>query len=326
MSLKTHQTNGIILTNMTVNEAVLEAIKTINDWATIHEIYDFMVCNGLNIGHNKKPKDTISATCVRLVRDGILKERKLEGMKCKQYCIDDSEIPEYDSTTDTESTDETSHTSYIERDLHPLMANYLWSKGIYPKTIYQERSTRADQAQKWVHPDIVGVEFVELSKTSANSLMKAVNTENTMSICSYELKREINTDYALKQYFFQALSNSSWANYGYLVALDINSELMDEMERLNQAFGIGIIQLAPQPEKTKVLFVAKQKALDYRTLDKLCNINRDFEEFITSITNIITATERYLHTTKEAFGRFCDEKFASEEQTLAYCNEHHIPC
>lgn len=311
---------------MTVNESTLEAIKSINNWVTAREVYNYMVSHNLYIGKSKTPDATIHSTCVRLSQDGILKERKVKGMKSKQYCLDDTEIPEYDSTSDIESADETSRTSYTERDLHPLMANYLWSKGIYPKTIYQERSTRADQAQKWVHPDIVGVEFVELTKTSANSLMKAVNTENTMSICSYELKKEINTDYALKQYFFQALSNSSWANYGYLVAFDINPELMDEMERLNQAFGIGIIQLTPLPEKTKVLFAAKQKTLDYRTIDKLCNINRDFEEFITSITNIITATERYLHTTKEAFGRFCDEKFASEEQTLAYCNEHHIPC
>lgn len=311
---------------MTVNESTLEAIKSINNWVTAREVYNYMVSHNLYIGKSKTPDATIHSTCVRLSQDGILKERKVKGMKSKQYCLDDTEIPEYDSTPDIESADETSRTSYTERDLHPLMANYLWSKGIYPKTIYQERSTRADQAQKWVHPDIVGVEFVELTKTSANSLMKAVNTENTMSICSYELKKEINTDYALKQYFFQALSNSSWANYGYLVAFDINPELMDEMERLNQAFGIGIIQLTPLSEKTKVLFAAKQKTLDYRTIDKLCNINRDFEEFITSITNIITATERYLHTTKEAFGRFCDERFASEEQTLAYCNEHHIPC
>lgn len=312
------------ITHMTVNEATLEAIKAMNNWSSAREIYNFMVSNNLYIGQSKTPKDTISATCVRLAQDGILKERKLEGMKSKQYRLDDTEIPEYDSNSDTELADETIRASYTERDLHPLMANYLWSKGIYPKTIYQERSTRADQAQKWVHPDIVGVEFVELTKTSANSLMKAVNTENTMRICSYELKKEINTDYALKQYFFQALSNSSWANYGYLVALDINPELMDEMERLNQAFGIGIIQLAPLPENTKVLFAAKQKDLDYRTIDKLSNINRDFEEFVTFITNIVTATERYISTTKEAFRRFCDEKLTTRERIIEYCGEHHI--
>lgn len=36
---------------------------------------------------------------------------------------------------------------------------------------------------------------------------------------------------------------SSWANYGYLVALEISDSLKDEMQRLNQSFGISIIEL-----------------------------------------------------------------------------------
>ena len=38
-----------------------------------------------------------------------------------------------------------------------------------------------------------------------------------------------------------ALSNSSWANYGYLVTFEINEDLDEEMKLLNNAFGIGII-------------------------------------------------------------------------------------
>ena len=62
-----------------------------------------------------------------------------------------------------------------------------------------------------------------------------------------EIKKEINTDYELKKSYFQAVSNSSWANYGYLVALEISDNLKDEMERLNQSFGIGIIELKSNP-------------------------------------------------------------------------------
>nr|WP_288977411.1 hypothetical protein [uncultured Blautia sp.] len=41
------------------------------------------------------------------------------------------------------------------------------------------------------------------------------------------------------------MSNSSWAHEGYLVALKISEEpeLMDELRRLNNAFGIGVIRL-----------------------------------------------------------------------------------
>ena len=48
-----------------------------------------------------------------------------------------------------------------------------------------------------------------------------------------------------REFFFQAVSNSSWANEGYLVAAEIiqDDELLSELECLSIAFGIGIIQL-----------------------------------------------------------------------------------
>ena len=44
--------------------------------------------------------------------------------------------------------------------------------------------------------------------------------------------------------FLPALSNSSWANYGYLVTFEINKDLDEEMKLLNNAFGIGIILIS----------------------------------------------------------------------------------
>ncbi len=46
---------------------------------------------------------------------------------------------------------------------------------------------------------------------------------------------------SLKNIIFQAVSKSSWANYGYLVALGNSDNLQDEMQRLHESFGIGII-------------------------------------------------------------------------------------
>ena len=48
-----------------------------------------------------------------------------------------------------------------------------------------------------------------------------------------------------RESFFQAVSYSSWANEGYLVAAEIiqDDELLSELECLSIAFGIGIIQL-----------------------------------------------------------------------------------
>lgn len=98
--------------------------------------------------------------------------------------------------------------NFTERSLHKLFCNYLRSRDIYAKTIFHEKSSsKTDQAQKWVHPDIVGVQFEEFKSEGTLSLLKATEPKESAHIYSYELKRKIESDYQLKQYFFQALSN-----------------------------------------------------------------------------------------------------------------------
>lgn len=216
--------------------------------------------------------------------------------------------------------------TYKERSLHRLLSNYLLSRGILSKTIFHESSSKADQAQKWVHPDMVGVKYNEFQESATRSLLKAADIKQYVELYSFELKRAITNDHQLKEYFFQALSNSSWANYGYLAALEISDDLMEEMERLNRAFGIGVIQLSPYVDATKELFPAKKNELDYYTIDKLCRINNDFRNFITKATKVLNAQSEVLEDVKGGLQKFCDRGFSSQEEILAYCHENHIPC
>ena len=216
--------------------------------------------------------------------------------------------------------------TYKERSLHRLLANYLSGKNILSKTIFHESSSRTDQAQKWVHPDMVGVEYNEFQEPATRSLLKAAETKEYISLYSYELKRTIENDHQLKEYFFQALSNSSWANYGYLVAFEISEDVMEEMARLNRSFGIGVIKLSPYSDDTAVLFPARKNELDYYTIDKLCRINPDFKSFITKATKVLNAQTEVLEDVKGGLQKFCDKGFSSQEEILAYCDENHIPC
>lgn len=216
--------------------------------------------------------------------------------------------------------------TYKERSLHRLLSNYLLNKNILSKTIFHETSNRADQAQKWVHPDMVGVEFNEFQESTTRSLLKAAETKEYIALYSYELKRTIENDHQLKEYFFQALSNSSWANYGYLVAFEISEDVMEEMERLNRSFGIGVIKLSPYKDDTQVLFPARKNELDYYTIDKLCRINKDFKSFIVKTTKVINSQTDVLEEVKKGLQDFCDKGFSSDDEILKYCNENHIPC
>ena len=218
----------------------------------------------------------------------------------------------------------TTSPKYKERSLHRLLANYLLTTDIYPKTIYHETSKSGD-AKKWVHPDMVGVRFNDFQISSTTELIKAADAKSYIEFYSYELKKSIDNDHNLKEYFFQALSNSSWANYGYLVAFDISDSVLEEMERLNRAFGIGLIHLSPYPDDTKILYQARKNDLDYYTIDKLCKINQDFKTFVEKTTKVLNAQARVLDDVRNGLKSFCDKGFETEEGIAVHCAKEGIP-
>ena len=234
------------------------------------------------------------------------------------------DIPTTTTTPAKSSTQPATSTDFHERSLHKLFCSFLRTRSIYAKTIFHEKtSNKGDNNQKWVHPDIVGVQFEEFKSDATLSLLKATEPKQSVHIYSYELKRRIESDYQLKQYYFQALSNSSWANYGYLVAFEINDDLDEEMARLNNAFGIGIILM--QANESKVLYPAKEKELDYNTIEKLNNLNPDFCSFITKLSKVMNAAKDYTADAKLSFEKICDKIFETDEELEAYCKDNNIP-
>ena len=215
---------------------------------------------------------------------------------------------------------------YKERDLHRLLSNYLSSqRNILSKTIFHETSKKSDQNQKWIHPDMVGVSFSEFQDKATVVLMKAADIKQYVDLYSFELKCSIQNDHELKEAFFQALSNSSWANYGYLVAFEIKDDLLEEMERLNRAFGIGIISLSPYSTDTRILFAARKNEVDYFTIDKLCRINEDFKRFMERTARVLNAHPEMLEDVKGGLVQCCDKGFMTNEDLVKYCNEKNIP-
>lgn len=215
---------------------------------------------------------------------------------------------------------------YKERDLHRLLSNYLVSRrNILSKTIFHETTKKSDQNQKWIHPDMIGVSFSEFQDRATVSLLKAADIKQYVDLYSFELKRSLQNDHELKEAFFQALSNSNWANYGYLVAFEINDALLEEMERLNRSFGIGIIRLSPYDTDTKILYTARKNEVDYFTVDKLCRINDDFRRFMERTARVLNAQSDMLDDVKGGLILFCDKGFSSDEELMQYCKDKNIP-
>ena len=165
-------------------------------------------------------------------------------------------------------------TKYNERDLHPLLvkfANAAPNFKAYVKTIYHENSTRNKKGlNKWLHPDLVGVHLPFLDFDHSTLQVQKELYWTAVRFFSFEMKKELNIG-NLRECYFQAVSNSNWANEGYLVALKIideDGDLMSELRRLNNAFGIGIIKLNAQNiNESEILLPSKIKQeLDWKLL------------------------------------------------------------
>ena len=184
--------------------------------------------------------------------------------------------------------------TYPERDLHPILTYYASTyMRIYTKTIRHEKSAKRAYAQ-WLHPDLVGVYFpVEQWASGVIDFAMAVGTR-LIRLWSFEMKKEL-TFGNIREAFFQAVSNSSWANEGYLVGARISrdEEFTSELKRLSTSFGIGIIRLdIHDPDSTEVLFPAKYRSeLDWETMNKLAEENADFRDFMLRVRNDLSSKE-----------------------------------
>lgn len=313
----------------TIKEAILKTLQDdFKDGAFPYDIYQHIVERQyykFTIG--KTPWDTVSAQLSMLIKYGDTRiartKRKKNGKKNEQWFYYATKNKNIIETSCISLSKETY--SYHERDLHPLLATYLKDRGIKAKTIYHEQSSKKEEHQKWIHPDIIGVKHVEMETPTCQKLFKDTNIADTVEIYSYELKRSIVNDYELKQCFFQAVSNSSWANYGFLVAFEIDTKLYDEIERLNHSFGIGIIKLSSKPYESKVLYPAQRHPLDFRTIDKLCKVNNEFCKYMEQIETSITTTGKALKDVMKGLENMADESLSTDSEIFEYCKKHHIP-
>ncbi|WQX76972.1 hypothetical protein KVM95_00675 [Helicobacter pylori] len=209
----------------------------------------------------------------------------------------DSKEEDDDGQSECSDTAEKQKTSFNERDLHKLLVKFLYENpdfNLQCKTIYHEKCKKTSAGKAlWNYPDIVGVYFPQNDRHKnykIETLEFLHHTgQNSYKLFSFELKIRINLS-NLKASYFQAVSNSSWANEGYLVVFDIDDEVLNELRRLNQSFGIGVIKLESEISNSKILLPAKEREIDMQTLNMLIDDSpEDFEPFIKDINKQIKA-------------------------------------
>ncbi|MBO4329721.1 MAG: HrgA protein, partial [Rhodocyclaceae bacterium] len=167
-----------------------------------------------------------------------------------------------------------------EQNLYPLLAQYLWGEfGIFSMRIDEKKSSnrRGEDGNRWLHPDIVGMEDLSVDWRTEVRECASAYPDQRASVWSFEVKPRLNRS-NVRMSFFQTLSNSSWANFAYLVAPEIRDDAMKELRMLSAAHGIGLMRLDKEnPYESEVLIPARKRdAVDWDMVNRLAVENGDF--------------------------------------------------
>ncbi|EAI0444715.1 HrgA protein [Campylobacter jejuni] len=302
---------------LTYKELIIEVLKQTKKPLNVSEIWQKALEKGLD-----KKLSSIGQTPTQTIWNRLLIDKinfLKTSIKPTTFWLKERENELLKLDNKNEITNEKQEKNkFHERDLHPLLVKFLYENldfNLNCKTIYHEQSKKGKGGEdKWNYPDIVGVYFpYDDYEKETITLLENIK-QNSYKLFSFELKIALNFS-NLKECYFQAVSNSSWANEGYLVVLqEIDSEVLSELRRLNQSFGIGVIKLEKDISNSQILISAKEKELDIQTLNMLINKNPNFKEFIDDIN-------KQIKVGKEAKIQANFDEIKSDEEMEKYLKE-----
>ncbi len=274
------------MTKLSFIQIAKKVLEESNQALSPEEIWSIAVEKGFDkliLSQGKTPWRSIGAQLYVDVRDNVNSDFAATDTRPKRFYLQ-AQAQQAEQPTEVVKTQKP---SFLERDLHPFLAFYAhYYLDAHVKTINASKSSKMSFGE-WAHPDAVGCVF---SFKKWNSEVVDVSAQlgyPSIRLLSFEIKRELNFG-NLRESFFQAVSNSTWANEGYLVAANIveDRDFMPVIRRLSSAFGIGIIRLnIEDPDSTEIICQAKQKdEIDWETVNELAK-NRDFNKFLKRVDN-----------------------------------------
>ncbi len=284
---------------LNLSKTVLECLKgRPEEKMTARQIAEWIMANHPEEAREKKQDSRVVNTDVELVQQWAaeissqrprLQKRHLavkttEGLPRKYYYSeksDDDEVTVAEEMAAVTSGAEVNKAQPCEHDLYPLLSRYLRDEfGVYSKRIDEKHSSNkhGPKGNRWLYPDVVGMEDLGADwRQEVRDCAKQYSDKRT-KLWSFEVKRLINRS-NVRECYFQSLSNSSWANLGYLVTAEIEGQdTVKELRMLFAAHGIGLIRLNPDdPGESDVLIPAREKsAIDWNAANRLAAENSDF--------------------------------------------------
>lgn len=174
---------------------------------------------------------------------------------------------------------------YLERDLYPMLIDFISSEvgaSAYRIDEGTASNRRGPGGNKWLYPDVVAIESLTagMNKEVVGALQHS--GERRARLWSFEVKRLLNRS-NVREAYFQAVSNSSWANFGYLVSAEIEgAETLREIQMLYAVHGIGLMEIDMEnPTESVVRIPSREKlSVEWSMCSRLADENRDFSSFM----------------------------------------------
>lgn len=174
---------------------------------------------------------------------------------------------------------------FSEQDLYPILVQYLKTElKLYCQRIDEKRSSnrRGKDGNRWLHPDIVAIQPMDTKWDPLIQDCVKQGAGQRARLWSFEVKKELSRSNA-RNSFFQAVSNSSWANEGYLVATKISDNATEkELRMLSALHGIGVILLnIENPTESDMILPSKSRPeVDWESVNRILQENDDFKDYI----------------------------------------------
>jgi hypothetical protein len=258
------------------------------------EIWRFAVSKGYDSRlrtQGRTPAQTLYAAIFLDERDnGDTKFVKYNTRPARYYLkglADSTKTSELEEKAASEpSVPEIAH--YRETQLHAFLCYFVSQRlNARTRTIQHNVSIKKEYGE-WVHPDMIAISYPSWENGVAQLSQKFGDIG--AKLYSFEIKKSLSFS-NLREAFFQAVSNSSWAHEGYLAAADVSTDqdFLDELRRLATSFGIGIIKLdVEEPDGSDIFIPAKERpSVDRESLNKLARINADTARLLAQINNAI---------------------------------------
>ena len=214
--------------------------------------------------------------------------RTTEGRPRQYYWTDKTEVEEVveaEGSISAPSDASAEVVRVMERDLYPMLIQFAASE--FGATAFRidegtASNRRGPGGNKWLYPDVVALEA--LTAGLNKEVVEAVRQsgERRARLWSFEAKRLLNRS-NVREAYFQAVSNSSWASFGYLVSAEIEgAETLKEIQMLYSVHGIGLIELdITSPTESIVRIPARERmAIEWSMCSRLANENKDFQNYI----------------------------------------------